>query len=67
VWVLPENPLFLQNSPNRRKNCSQFYLGGGTALAAQSGHRISQDPDLFANVDTFDDILRGSIVEALRE
>jgi hypothetical protein len=45
----------------------QFYLAGGTALALRLGHRISQDFDLFANVDTFDDILRGSIVEALRE
>ena len=28
---------------------------GGTALAAQLGHRISQDLDLFANAETFGD------------
>ncbi len=65
--MLPENPLFLQNPPNLRKDSSQFYLAGGTALAGQSGHRISQDLDLFANAESFDDSLRGSIVEALRE
>jgi hypothetical protein len=28
-----------------------FYLGGGTALALRLGHRISQDLDLFANIE----------------
>ena len=40
---------------------------GGTALAAQLGHRISQDLDLFANAETFGDSFGGSIVEVLRE
>ena len=44
----------------------QFYLGGGTALALRLGHRISQDLDLFANIDTLDDHFRRSVVEALR-
>jgi hypothetical protein len=44
-----------------------FYLAGGTALALQFGHRISQDLDLFANVDTPDYQLRFSIVKGLRE
>lgn len=28
-----------------------FYLGGGPALALRLGHRISQDLDLFANLE----------------
>jgi hypothetical protein len=43
-----------------------FYLAGGTALALRLGHRISQDLDLFANIETLNDHLRLSIVEALR-
>ncbi len=42
-----------------------FYLAGGTALALRLGHRISQDLDLFANIETLDDHLRHSIVEEL--
>ncbi len=44
-----------------------FYLAGGTALALRLGHRISQDLDLFANVETLNDYLRYSIVEELRQ
>jgi hypothetical protein len=44
-----------------------FYLGGGTALALRLGHRISQDLDLFANIETLDDSVRRSIVEELRK
>jgi len=44
-----------------------FYLGGGTALALRLGHRISQDLDLFANLETLDDDLRRGIVEELRK
>jgi hypothetical protein len=44
-----------------------FYLGGGTALALRLGHRISQDLDLFANIDSLDDDLRHSIIEELRQ
>lgn len=44
-----------------------FYLGGGTALALRLGHRISQDLDLFANIETLDDSLRHSIIEELRK
>lgn len=43
-----------------------FYLAGGTALALWLGHRISQDLNLFANIETLDDHLRRSIVEELR-
>jgi hypothetical protein len=42
-----------------------FYLAGGTALALRLGHRISQDLDLFANIETLDDALRQGIVEEL--
>jgi hypothetical protein len=42
-----------------------FYLAGGTALALHLGHRISQDLDLFANIETLDDYLRRGIVEEL--
>jgi hypothetical protein len=59
-------PTFVQNPPNLRQDSSQLCLAGGTALAAQLGHRISQDVDLFANAETFDDSFRGSIVEPLR-
>jgi hypothetical protein len=44
-----------------------FYLGGGTALALRLGHRISQDLDLFANIETLDDDFRHAIVEELRQ
>ena len=44
-----------------------FYLGGGTALALWLGHRISQDLDLFANIESLDDALRRSIIEELRQ
>jgi hypothetical protein len=43
-----------------------FYLAGGTALALRLGHRISQDLDLFANIETLDDQLRHDIVGELR-
>lgn len=33
------------------KNFPQFYLAGGTALALQIGHRISEDFDLFSEKD----------------
>jgi hypothetical protein len=44
-----------------------FYLAGGTALALRLGHRVSVDLDLFANLDTLDDLLRSDIVEELRK
>jgi len=44
-----------------------FYLAGGTALALRLGHRISQDLDLFANIETLDDALRQAMVKELRE
>jgi len=44
-----------------------FYLGGGTALAMRLGHRISQDLDLFANIESLDDDLRHNIIEELRQ
>jgi hypothetical protein len=44
-----------------------FYLGGGTALALRLGHRISQDLDLFANIESLDDDFRHSIIEELRQ
>ena len=44
-----------------------FYLGGGTALALRLGHRISQDLDLFANIESLDDDFRHSIIEKLRQ
>ncbi|MBN1138817.1 MAG: nucleotidyl transferase AbiEii/AbiGii toxin family protein [Anaerolineae bacterium] len=42
-----------------------FYLAGGTALALRLGHRLSQDLDLFADIETLDDPLRQGITEAL--
>lgn len=44
-----------------------FYLAGGTALALRLGHRISQDLDLFANIEVLDDNLRHGILEDLRQ
>jgi hypothetical protein len=44
-----------------------FYLAGGTALALRLGHRISIDLDLFANLDTLDDLLRTGIVNELHK
>jgi Nucleotidyl transferase AbiEii toxin, Type IV TA system len=42
-----------------------FYLAGGTALGLHLGHRVSQDLDLFANIESLEDNLRRSIVEKL--
>jgi hypothetical protein len=39
------------------KNFPQFYLAGGTALALQIGHRMSDDFDLFAEKDVPADLL----------
>lgn len=44
-----------------------FYLGGGTALALRLGHRISQDVDLFANIEGLGQDLRRTIVGELRK
>jgi hypothetical protein len=44
-----------------------FYLGGGTALALQLGHRLSRDFDLFAALDSFDDDLRRDITHAVQQ
>lgn len=35
----------------KEKFLSQFYLAGGTAVALQLGHRVSQDLDFFTNMD----------------
>ncbi|MCX7839200.1 MAG: nucleotidyl transferase AbiEii/AbiGii toxin family protein [Anaerolineae bacterium] len=43
-----------------------FYLAGGTALALRLGHRISQDLDFFANIETLDDDLRRQIILTLQ-
>jgi hypothetical protein len=42
-----------------------FYLAGGTGLALRLGHRISVDLDLFANIETLDDMVRQRVVAAL--
>jgi len=39
------------------KRFSEFYLGGGTALALQIGHRISVDFDLFREEEISEDLL----------
>lgn len=44
-----------------------FYLAGGTALGLRLGHRISQDLDFFADIETLGDELRYSIVGRLAE
>ena len=40
------------------KNFPQFYLAGGTALALQIGHRMSDDFDLFTEKDISVDLLK---------
>ena len=40
-----------QNFFQKLKNFPQFYLVGGTALALQIGHRMSDDFDLFSDED----------------
>jgi hypothetical protein len=45
---------------------SSFYLAGGTALALRLGHRISQDLDLFANLEQLDEPLRQTILSAVQ-
>jgi hypothetical protein len=44
-----------------------FYLAGGTALALRLGHRVSQDLDLFANIEILDDDLRYRIAQELNQ
>jgi hypothetical protein len=44
-----------------------FYLAGGTALALRLGHRVSQDLDLFANIEVLDDDLRYKITQELNQ
>jgi len=39
------------------KNFTDFYLGGGTALALQIGHRISVDFDLFSEKEILENLL----------
>jgi hypothetical protein len=57
LTVLGQMPLILHS----------FYLAGGTALALRLGHRISQDLDLFANIQVLDDDLRHDIIKDLRQ
>jgi hypothetical protein len=44
----------------------RFYLAGGTALALQLGHRISEDLDLFSATDEVDPPTHAKVVTALR-
>lgn len=43
----------------------RFYLAGGTGLALQIGHRISEDLDLFSGEDPLDAASRGVILRSL--
>ncbi len=54
---------FLAQQPFIRR----FYLGGGTALALQLGHRISYDLDFFSWEDQLKAGTRAGIVAALRK
>lgn len=54
------------NVASRLPHIQSFYLAGGTALALRLGHRISQDLDLFAHIETLDDDMRYHIVSALQ-
>ncbi len=56
----------LWNVVARLPHIQQFYLAGGTALALRLGHRVSQDLDLFARIETLDDIMRYQILEPLQ-
>ena len=54
------------------KNFPQFYLAGGTALALQIGHRMSDDFDLFSEKDipaelleTVEKIFKGSTIDII--
>jgi len=40
------------------KNFPQYYLAGGTALALQIGHRMSDDFDLFIEKDILSELLK---------
>ncbi|MBN2007315.1 MAG: nucleotidyl transferase AbiEii/AbiGii toxin family protein [Anaerolineae bacterium] len=56
----------LWGAVTRLPHIQHFYLAGGTALALRMGHRISQDLDLFAYIETLDDDMRYQILDALR-
>lgn len=48
------------------KEFPQFYLGGGTALALQIGHRVSVDFDLFSREEISPDLIK-KIKEIFKE
>lgn len=45
----------------------RFYLAGGTGLALQLGHRMSEDLDFFSQEDDLNDANRVEIVSALEQ
>ncbi|MCL4868563.1 MAG: nucleotidyl transferase AbiEii/AbiGii toxin family protein [Anaerolineae bacterium] len=45
----------------------RFYLAGGTGLALQIGHRMSNDLDFFSSEDDLDEGSRAEIVTALEQ
>ncbi|MBN1887565.1 MAG: nucleotidyl transferase AbiEii/AbiGii toxin family protein [Thermoflexales bacterium] len=64
--AVPQKAQELWAALGRLPIVAPFYLAGGTALALRLGHRVSQDLDLFANIETLDDDLRRSIVAELQ-
>ncbi len=65
--VVPSHTRALWGVVARLPQIQNFYLAGGTALALRMGHRISQDLDLFAPLETLDDALRQSIIAELEK
>ena len=50
----------------RLPSLKPFYLAGGTALALRLGHRISEDLDVFANIDQLTDAIRQNIIDEIQ-
>lgn len=50
---------------NEMPGLSDFYLAGGTALALQMGHRVSQDLDFFSSSNLLDFGARGVLTRQL--
>ncbi len=63
---LPANTHRALEALNELPGLSAFYLAGGTALALQIGHRVSEDLDFFSSSNPLDFGARGALAAQLQ-
>jgi hypothetical protein len=63
---LPANTRHALEALSTLPGLADFYLAGGTALALQIGHRLSQDLDFFSTNDRLDFGARATLAEQLQ-